>query len=114
MLQVAEAQGCAPALRQALAAMVVGSIGPVCSAALRDHGLPVDIEPSHPKLGHLIKETASRSVELLARKRTAPAIVIASAPARPAATGLAQAAIFDGHPMMRACRMQPTPYTPSG
>ncbi len=112
VLQVAEVQGCAPAVRQALAAMVVGSIGPVCSAALREHGLPVDVEPSHPKLGHLIKETASRSVELLARKRTAPAIVIASAPARPAATGLAQAGIFDGHPMMRACRMQPTPYTP--
>ena len=112
VLQVAEAQGCAPAMRQALGAMVVGSIGPVCSAALRERGLPVDLEPSHPKLGHLIKETAARSVELLARKRGGPAIVIESARARPAATGVAPAGAFDDHPMMRACRMKGTPYTP--
>ena len=112
VLQVAEAQGCAPAMRQALGAMVVGSIGPVCSAALRERGLPVDLEPSHPKLGHLIKETAARCVELLTRKRGGPALVIESPRARPATTGVAPAGVFDDHPMMRACRMKGTPYTP--
>jgi uroporphyrinogen-III synthase len=38
---------------------VVGSIGPTTSEALRAHGLPVDIEPEHPKLGHLIAAVAA-------------------------------------------------------
>ena len=111
VLQVAEAQACAGALRGALGTMVVGSIGPVCSSALREHGLPVDLEPSHPKLGHLIKETASRSVALLACKRAGPAIVIETTRVRPA-TGLVRSDIFDDHPTMRACRLKPAPYTP--
>jgi len=110
VLQVAEAQGCAAAVRRGLDAMVVGSIGPVCSAALRERGLAVDVEPSHPKLGHLIKETGSGAASILARKRTAPAIVTESVAPRPAATGPAGA--LDDLVMMRACRMKPTPYTP--
>ena len=38
---------------------VVGSIGPTTSETLRAHGLPVDIEPDHPKLGHLIAAVAA-------------------------------------------------------
>ncbi len=41
--------------------MLVASIGPVCSEALRDHGLPVDLEPEHPKMGHLIVAVARRA-----------------------------------------------------
>ena len=50
--------------------IVVGSIGPVTSEALREHGLPVDFEPEHPKMGFLVSEAARRSRELLAKKRT--------------------------------------------
>jgi uroporphyrinogen-III synthase len=39
--------------------IVVGSIGPTTSAALRAHGLPVDIEPEHPKSGHLVAAVAA-------------------------------------------------------
>jgi uroporphyrinogen-III synthase len=39
--------------------VVVGSIGPTTSAALRAHGLPVDIEPAHPKSGHLVAAVAT-------------------------------------------------------
>jgi uroporphyrinogen-III synthase len=39
--------------------MVVGSIGPTTSEALRAHGLPVDVEPEHPKLGHLVAALAA-------------------------------------------------------
>jgi uroporphyrinogen-III synthase len=60
MLQVAAAEGIEDSLRAALATrVVVGSIGPTTSAALRAHGLPVDIEPEHPKSGHLVAAVAS-------------------------------------------------------
>jgi uroporphyrinogen-III synthase len=48
---------------------VIGSIGPVTSETLREYGITPDIEPSHPKMGFLVKETAERSAEFLARKR---------------------------------------------
>lgn len=36
---------------------VVGSIGPTCSEALVEAGLNVSMEPSHPTMGHLVKES---------------------------------------------------------
>lgn len=41
-------------LRAALNRTLVASIGPVCSAALRNRGVTVGVEPSPPKLGPLI------------------------------------------------------------
>jgi uroporphyrinogen-III synthase len=59
-LQVAASDGREAELRSALATCtVVGSIGPTTSETLRAHGLPVDIEPDHPKLGHLIAAVAA-------------------------------------------------------
>ena len=58
------------AFRGALSRMVVGSIGPTASERLRQHGLPVDLEPSHPKMGILVKETADRAEVLLRSKRS--------------------------------------------
>jgi uroporphyrinogen-III synthase len=49
--------------------VVVASIGPVCSDTLRGHGLPVDVEPEHPKMGHLVVAVARRGRELLEAKR---------------------------------------------
>ncbi len=111
VIQVAEAEGCAPQLRRGLGTMVVGSIGPVCSAALREHGLAVDLEPAHPKLGHLVKLAASQAGAILARKRIKPATIAGSTAARPAAAGPEPGPLQD-HPMMRACAMAPVPYTP--
>lgn len=60
VLQVAKAEGLEDALRAALEKRsVVGSIGPTTSASLRAHGLPVDIEPEHPKSGHLVTTVAA-------------------------------------------------------
>jgi uroporphyrinogen-III synthase len=39
--------------------IVVGSVGPTTSETLRAHQLPVDIEPEHPKMGHLVAAAAS-------------------------------------------------------
>ena len=43
---------------------VVASIGPVASAALRSAGIAVDLEPSHPRMGFLVKEAAEQSGHL--------------------------------------------------
>ena len=60
LLSVAAAEGREDELRAALAKhTVVGSIGPTTSETLRMHGLPVDVEPAHPKLGHLIAAIAA-------------------------------------------------------
>lgn len=60
LLQVADQEGQAAKLRDALARhTVVGSIGPATSQALREHFLPVDIEPDHPKMGHLVAAVAA-------------------------------------------------------
>ena len=47
---------------------VIGSIGPVTSETLREFGITPDLEPSHPKMGFLVKETAEKSAELLHHK----------------------------------------------
>lgn len=50
--------------------MVIASIGKIASEGLQRHGFPVDLEPSHPKMGILVKETSERAHDLLAKKRT--------------------------------------------
>lgn len=51
---VAEKSGRASALAEQLNRLVVASIGPVCSRALREHGVRPSFEASPPKLGPLI------------------------------------------------------------
>jgi uroporphyrinogen-III synthase len=57
------------ALRAAFQRVVVASIGPDTSEALQRFGLTVDLEPSHPKMGILVKEAADQAADLLAQKR---------------------------------------------
>jgi uroporphyrinogen-III synthase len=72
IFQVAAQMNAEASLRRGLAGMVIASIGPTTSKALVRHGLTADIEPSHPKLGILVDETAAQSAALLARKRALP------------------------------------------
>ena len=69
LLQIAAELDLEADLRRAVSGMVIASIGPTTTEALREHGLHADLEPSHPKMGFLVQETASRSGELLAAKR---------------------------------------------
>ncbi|MDZ4686031.1 MAG: uroporphyrinogen-III synthase [Planctomycetaceae bacterium] len=39
---------------------VIASIGPTASETIHSYGLPVHIEPEHPKMGPLVKETMER------------------------------------------------------
>ena len=56
-------------LRAAFARVLIASIGPVCSEALREHGLAADLEPEHAKMGKLVAEVARRGPALLRAKR---------------------------------------------
>lgn len=69
LLQIAADMKQEDALRRALSRMVVASIGPTTSERLREHGITPDLEPSHPRMGFLVSETAERSGEILQKKR---------------------------------------------
>jgi uroporphyrinogen-III synthase len=57
-------------VRRGLARTAIGSIGPSTSEELRRYGLAADVEPSHPKLGFLVRELAERSAAVLRSKRS--------------------------------------------
>jgi uroporphyrinogen-III synthase len=59
LMQVAESIGQAGPVRDALNACVVASIGPTTSEELRRQGIAVRFEPSHPKMGFLVREAAA-------------------------------------------------------
>ena len=66
--KVAAQMGVEQQFKSALNGSLVASIGPVASEALRKNGIRVDVEPSHPKMGFLVKETAEQSAELIRKK----------------------------------------------
>lgn len=70
LLQVAASMQLQEVVRAALDRVVVASIGPTTSEGLREHGVHPDMEPSHPKMGVLVREAAARAAELLAGKGT--------------------------------------------
>jgi uroporphyrinogen-III synthase len=58
LLQVAEEMRCRDSLLEALGKIKVASIGPVTSEALGEYGIRVSMEPTHPKMGFLVREAA--------------------------------------------------------
>ena len=72
VMQVLEKGGKVEHFRAALKKMVVASIGPTASERLRHYDLPIDFEPSHSKMGVLVKETSERVSSLLGSKRPSP------------------------------------------
>ncbi|HEY2353244.1 MAG TPA: uroporphyrinogen-III synthase [Candidatus Acidoferrum sp.] len=71
LLRVAEEMNLESRLRQGFERVVVGSIGPITSEELREHGLSVDFEPEHPKMGFLVNEAAQRGAAAVEKKRGA-------------------------------------------
>jgi len=69
LLEVAGTMGQEQAVRDGLHRGVIASIGPTTSDGLREHGIEADMEPSHPKMGLLVREAAERAGELLRPKR---------------------------------------------
>ncbi len=72
MIQVLKESSMINRLQTVLAQMMVASIGPLASERLRQHGFPVDLEPSHPKMGLLVKEASQAAHTILETKRQSP------------------------------------------
>lgn len=69
LLQIAAEMNQEEAVRRAMAKMLIASVGPTTSERLREYGFAADMEPSHPKMGNLVSQTAQRSGEMLEQKR---------------------------------------------
>src|SRR6266853_858308 len=69
LFQVAAEMKLEEAVKNGLARAIVASIGPTTSEELRRQGIEADLEPSHPKMGYLVKEASEQAEELLRRKR---------------------------------------------
>jgi uroporphyrinogen-III synthase len=70
--QIAEQERKKDELKAGMERLVKASIGPMTSDTLRGHGLLVDLEASHPKMGFLVKEAAEQAQALLQQIRPRP------------------------------------------
>jgi uroporphyrinogen decarboxylase len=118
MLRLAEQMNLGPALRQQFRRVVVASIGPTTSETLRECELPVDVEPEHSKMGHLVIAAAEQGRRLIEQKHKLAGgngAAIHAAPKSAAAApaqGAARSGPWDDGPFMRACRRLPVDRTP--
>jgi uroporphyrinogen-III synthase len=69
LFQVAEEMHLQDATLFGLQRAVVASIGPTTSEELSRRGITRDLEPSHPKMGFLVKEAAESAADLVQQKR---------------------------------------------
>jgi uroporphyrinogen decarboxylase len=114
LFQIAGQLGLSDRLRKGLEQVVVGSVGPFCSQALREHSVQVDLEPQHPKMGHLVLEIAEQAQQLLERKKALPRTVIeiGMADSVPKEHDAQVWDKLESSAFLRACRLLPTSYTP--
>ena len=68
VMQLLEQEGPTMQFKEACRKIIVASIGPTASERLRHYDLPIDFEPSHPKMGVLVKEIAEQVYPLLQAK----------------------------------------------
>jgi len=118
LLQVAASMNAEAALRDALRRVVIASIGPMTSETLRQAGLGVDFEPDRSKMNFLVRGLARSAMLLQRRKIASEAAGVDTARAR--RIDLVWSAEEAGDSIdplhesafLRACRREPTPYTP--
>lgn len=112
LLKLADDMGLAEELRTAMRSVVVASIGPTTSEMLRSCEFAVDLEPSHAKMGHLVQAAAEQCEAILSRKaRVATRLDRPSNLEGEATMPWHNSACFDSA-FLRACRREPTDYTP--
>ncbi|MGV3723827.1 MAG: uroporphyrinogen decarboxylase [Actinomycetota bacterium] len=103
LLKIAAEMGLEAELRSAFGRMAVCSIGPTCTETMQHLELPIDLEPQHPRMGHLVKEASERAASIIAAKTAVPATPRATEPAPE---------VWNDAPFLKACRGEETPYTP--
>jgi uroporphyrinogen-III synthase len=67
LFRIAEEEGVE--IRPVLKKMVIASVGPTTSETMREWGMEPDMEPSHPKMGFLVNDTAARASKILQSKQ---------------------------------------------
>ena len=118
LFRVAEMQQQADGLRQAFKRVAVGSIGPVCSEAIREAGLSVDHEPDRSHMTALVRDLARHAPKLVKRKRLAHDAGVDTATYRridtiwPPEEKAAESQRLENSPFMKACRRIPAQHTP--
>ena len=70
LLKVAGTMQMDEAVREGLRRLFVCSIGPTTSEELKQQGIRVDMEPTHPKMGFLVREAAEKSLSFGADNRS--------------------------------------------
>jgi uroporphyrinogen-III synthase len=68
LVRIAAEEGLEEQVRAAMKKIVVASVGPSTSETLREFGIEPDMEPSHPKMGFLVNETAAKAAGILQLK----------------------------------------------
>lgn len=71
VMQLLGQEGTTEQFKEACRKMVVASIGPSANEHLRHYDLPIDVEPSHSKMGLLVKETSEQAHAILQQKHSA-------------------------------------------
>lgn len=107
LFRMAEEMNCVDQLRGGLKKIMIASIGPTTTGMLDEMDIHVDMEPSHPKMGHLVTEAATDGVRLIERKRRIRAIGPANNSAKLTTSHPAENSLF-----IRAARGEPTERTP--
>ena len=74
LLEIARRHNLEHRVRLGFQSIAVASIGPTTSEELREQGIAIDIEASHPKMGFLVREAAERAGAILRLKRGGPAV----------------------------------------
>lgn len=72
VMQLVEQDGQVEPFKAACNKLVLASIGPTASERLKHYELPVDFEPSHPKMGVLLKELSAKVHALRQAKLSLP------------------------------------------
>jgi len=109
LLRVAKQMDLEGPLRRSMQKIVIASIGPTTSETLREQTFPVDFEPTHAKMGHLVHELSQQAGDLVQKKR---GLSIRMTSPNQADLPNQSAPAWEDSPFMRACRRQETPYTP--
>ena len=110
MFRMAEQLNLTDSLRAGLSSTVIASIGPTTTQMLEECDLVADIEPVHPKMGHLVVEAAKRAPALVKLKKIMRGSMFAMSPhtkIEPRVSHPSEQSLF-----MRACRSESTERTP--
>ncbi len=111
LFRLADSLHCESELRSALDKMLVCSIGPTTSEMIQHLQIQVDVEPEHPKMGHLVQTAAEKANRILHAKRLGLRTLSAPNPGDSDPVEQLAHPSLNG-PFMRACRRQTSSVTP--